>query len=257
MSSIRGFDNLFQDSVNDIALHNYNKGLAHRLRLAEMEAQQKLSFKEPKLLGGVRFSNSILPGSSVEEPATLAVGGGRAYRTFTGDETPAQGGKINRLKKFKKWTGAIGDLVPKSTRKALTERVNREIEGGKVNRLKKFKKWTGAIGDLVPKSTKKALTERVNREIEYGGKVNRLKKFKNWTSAIGDLVPKSTRKALTERVNREIEYGGMVYSNELKKALGSNKKLEGGAKRTGRLVKGSPEAKAWAEKMRQAREARR
>ena len=219
MSSIRGFDNLFQDSVNDIALHNYNKGLAHRLRLAEMEAQQKLSFKEPKLLGGVRFSNSILPGSSVEEPATLAVGGGRAYRTFTGDETPAQGGKINRLKKFKKWTGAIGDLVPKSTRKALTE--------------------------------------RVNREIEYGGKVNRLKKFKNWTSAIGDLVPKSTRKALTERVNREIEYGGMVYSNELKKALGSNKKLEGGAKRTGRLVKGSPEAKAWAEKMRQAREARR
>ena len=180
MSSIRGFDNLFQDSVNDIALHNYNKGLAHRLRLAEMEAQKKLSFKEPKLLGGVRFSNSILPGSSVEEPATLAVGGGRAYRTFTGDETPAQGGKINRLKKFKKWTGAIGDLVPKST-----------------------------------------------------------------------------KKALADRANREIEYGGMVYSNELKKALGSNKKLDGGARKTGRLVKGSPEAKAWAEKMRQAREAKR
>ena len=79
MSSVRGYDNLYNESVNDIALMNYNKGIAHRLRLQEQEMQTKLPFKEPKMLsGGVRPSNSILPGTSIE--AVPRVVGGRASR---------------------------------------------------------------------------------------------------------------------------------------------------------------------------------
>ncbi|AIW01913.1 MAG: hypothetical protein ASQ68_gp23 [Yellowstone Lake virophage 6] len=100
MSAVRGYDNLYNEHVNDIALMNYNKGIANRLRMQEQAMQSKLPFKEPQLLsGGVRASNSIVAGTTAEPPSTLAVGG-RAFRTFTGKETPSQGG-VNRLKKAK------------------------------------------------------------------------------------------------------------------------------------------------------------
>ena len=144
--------------------------------------------------------------------------GGRAYRNFTGQETPAQGGKVNRLKKAEQWSKFTRDLIPKSTRQTLTDKANSYIEGA-------------------------------------GGKVNRLKKAQQWSKFTRDLIPKSTRQALTDKANSYIEGAGMVYSNELRKAIGGCSDMSGGAKkkRAGRFVKGSPEAKAWGEKMRQAR----
>jgi hypothetical protein len=102
MSGVRGYDNLYNESVNDIALMNYNKGIANRLRMQEQQMQNKLPFKEPQMLsGGVRASNSIVAGTTAEPPSTLAVGG-RAFRTFTGNEKPSQGG-VNRLKKANRY----------------------------------------------------------------------------------------------------------------------------------------------------------
>jgi hypothetical protein len=168
MSSVRGYDNLYNESVNDIALMNYNKGIAHRLRLQEQEMQTKLPFKEPKMLsGGVRPSNSILPGTSIE--AVPRVVGGRASRRFTGNETPAEGGKISRISKAKKWTDYSKGVVK---------------EGFKI-------------------------------------------------------------------YDKVKERGGMVYSPDLQKALGCGE-CSGGA-RKGRFAKGSAEAKAWGQKMKEAR----
>ena len=47
---------------------------------------------------------------------------------------------------------------------------------------------------------------------------------------------------------------GMVYSQDLQKALGGCGECSGGAKkRSGRFAKGSAEAKAWGQKMKEAR----
>ena len=110
MSGVRGHDNLYNENINQIALLNYNKGIANKLRMQEQQMERYLPFKEPKLLGGVRYSDSIVAGTSPEGPATLAVGG-RAFRRFTGEETPAQGGKVNHLKKAKKWLDFSKDVV--------------------------------------------------------------------------------------------------------------------------------------------------
>jgi hypothetical protein len=171
MSSVRGYDNLYNESVNDIALMNYNKGIAHRLRLQEQEMQNKLPFKEPKLLtGGVRASNSIVAGTSID--AVPRAVGGRASRRFTGEETPAEGGKINRFKKSQKWTGYAKDTI-------------------------------------------------------------------------GDAFDIAKMAGMGK---------GMVYSQDLQKALGGCGECSGGAKkRSGRFAKGSAEAKAWGQKMKEAR----
>ena len=227
MSGVRGFDNLYSESVNDVALQNYNKGIAQRLRMQQTRAEQNLPFKEPKMLGGVRFSNTILAGTTAEPPATRAVGG-RAFRTFTGMETPSQGGKVNRLKKGEKWLSfskkVIGD--------AFDVYDKAKERGGKVNRLKKGEKWLGfskkVIGDAF---------DVYDKAKERGGKVNRLKKGEKWLSfskkAVGDAF---------DIYDQAKARGGMVYSQSLKDAL------EGGAvkprkPRVARFVKGSQEAK--------------
>ena len=178
MSGVRGYENLYNESVNDIALVNYNKGIAQRLRMQQDRMQENLPFKEPKMLsGGVRASNTILAGTTAEPPSTLAVGG-RAFRTFTGKETPAEGGKISRIRKAKKWT--------------------------------EFSK--GLVGDAF------------------------------------DIYDEAKAR------------GGMVYSPALKKALGGCGSCEvGGARKpkTGRMVKGSPEALAFGAKMKALREAKK
>lgn len=126
MTSVRGYDDLYGDSVNDIALMNYNKGIAQRLRMQQNIADQHLPFKEPKMLGGVRPSNTILYGTSAEGPSTLAVGGG-AYRRFTGNETAMQGG--NKFTDFAKKTGNISKKILKVGIPALTGTIA-TIEGG-------------------------------------------------------------------------------------------------------------------------------
>jgi len=103
------YDDLYSDSINDIALVNYNKGIARRLREQEINMENFLPFKQPemlglKLLGGIRPSNTIQYGTRIEFPSTNAVGGG-AFKTFTGRETPAEGGKISRYKKANKYLG--------------------------------------------------------------------------------------------------------------------------------------------------------
>lgn len=256
---------------------------------------------QPLMMGGKIAREHPLSGFSVQtgEPSTLVVGG-KASRRFTESNSEIKGAGINHLKKFKKWTKTLGDLVPESTRGALTNKVNRIIDGGKVNHLKKFKKWTSALGQMIPESTRGALVYKANKTIN-GGKVNHLNKFKKWTSTMAKMIPASTREALTNKANMLI--GGKVnHLNKFKKwtsALSSlvpdsikdkltNKAnmLIGGAlqdeeeynemndmeypkglmkvlkqgagKRTGgRMVKGSAEAKAWGEKMKAARMAKR
>ena len=144
MSSVRGYDNLYSESVNDIALLNYNKGIANRLKLQEQEMQSRLPFKEPQMLsGGVRASNSILAGTSVDGPSTLAVGG-RAFRTFTGNEKPSEGG-VNRLKKSKRWTAYAKDTIGDAFDIAKMAGMG----SGGVNRLKKSKRWTAYAKDTI------------------------------------------------------------------------------------------------------------
>jgi ribosomal protein L20 len=258
MSSVRGYDNLYNDSVNDIALMNYNKGIANRLRLQEQEMQNKLPFKEPKMLGGVRASNSIIAGTSIDG-TPRAVGGG-ASRRFTGNETPAEGGKINRLKKANKWLefskGAVGDAFDLAGM------------GGKVNRAKKAQKWLdyskGVVGDAL----------NIYDQAKARGGVNRLKKANKWLEfskgAVGDALNIYDQAKTRGGVNRAkkaqkwLDYskgvvgdafniydqakarGGMVYSPDLQKAIGCSD-CSGGAKkpRKSRFVKGSPDAKAF------------
>ena len=148
MSGVRGYDNLYNERVNDIALMNYNKGIANRLRMQEQQMQARLPFKEPQQLsGGVRASNSIVAGTTAEGPSTLAVGG-RAFRTFTGNEKPSQGGKISRIKKANKWLDfskkAVGDAFDVASMAGMGS-------GGKISRIKKANKWLdyskGVVGD--------------------------------------------------------------------------------------------------------------
>ena len=68
------------------------------------------------------------------------------------------GGKINRLRKFNRWTGALGGVaqnigdfiapVAKPIFQAGTQRAVSTINGGKINRLNKFNRWTGALGGV-------------------------------------------------------------------------------------------------------------
>ena len=212
MSSVYGFENLYNERVNDIALENYNKGIAHRLRMNEQQMQANLPFKEPKMIGGVRLSNTIKSGASVDE--TPRAVGGRAYRKFTGEEKPAEGGKISRIKKAQKWTDYSVDTVGK------------------------------AIG--------------LAKMAGMGGKISRIKKAQKWTDYSVDTVGKAIGLAKMAGMGK-----GMVYSKSLKKAIDSDSNSdsesdkEGGAKpkkkRTGRFAKGSAEAKAWGQKMKEAR----
>jgi len=204
MSSVRGYDNLYNESVNDIALMNYNKGIANRLRLQEQQMQNKLPFKEPQMLtGGVRPSNSIVAGNSIDGVPRAV--GGRAYRRFTGEETPAEGGKINRYKKSQKWTGYAKDTIGDAFDIAKMAGMG----SGGVNRYKKSQKWTKYAKDT-----------------------------------IGDAFDIAKMAGMGK---------GMVYSQDLQKALGCGECSGGAKKRSGRFAKGSAEAKAWGQKMKEAR----
>jgi hypothetical protein len=236
MSATRGYDNLYNERINDIALMNYNKGIAHRLRMQEQAMQNKLPFKEPQMLsGGVRASNTILAGTTAEPPSTLAVGG-RAFRTFTGNELPSQGG-VNRLKKANRWTKYAKDTVGDAFDIAKMAGMG----SGGVNRLKKANRWTKYAKDTVGDAFD--IYDQAKSRGAGSGGVNRLKKANRWTN-----YAKNTVGDAFNIMDQAKARGGMVYSQDLKDALGGCGDCSGGAKkprkpRTARFAKGSQEAK--------------
>jgi hypothetical protein len=264
MSSTRGYDNIYSDSVNDIALMNYNKGIANRLRMQEDQAQQHLPFKEPKMLGGVFPSGGVIAGTTIEGPSTLAVGG-RAFRRFTGNETPLEGG--NKFTDFAKKTGNISKKILKVGVPALSGAIG-TVEGGPVVGLAAAKS-SSALTDYLLGSGK-----RRGRKPKEGGKIG-LKDIIKYgkvgvetASDMYDLYGKVKSKMgagkmldkAQEVIDKVKSREGMVYSQSLKDALMKNVKglkkpiglknpiVEGGCcggARKGRFAKGSQEAKDW------------
>ena len=254
MSGVYGYDDLYSESVNDIALLNYNKGIAQRLRMQQIKMDKNLPFKEPQMLGGVRFSNTILAGTTAEQPSTLAVGG-RAFRRFTGEETPAEGGKINRLKKSKRWLGF--------TKSAINDGLDLFKKGKSIVGGKKFNLIRETKG-LIKKG--KRLYEKtpvIKGIVDFG--VNELKKNKvirNLANKVPRILGKIEKGDVRGLVNEGVDIydqyksmGGMVYSDQLKEALNGGRKC-GGA-RKGRMVKGSAEALAFGARMKALREAKK
>ena len=258
MSSVRGYDNLYNNSVNDIALLNYNRGIANRLRLQETQMNNFLPFKEPQMLGGVRYSNTILAGTSADGPATLAVGG-KAFRKFTGNETALEGGKAN-INKAYKWLDfskkviddglGIYDKVKSkgAGRKPKVPKVAR-IVGGKAS-IDDAYKWLkfgkDVAGDAVDIFDKVKSRGMGRKPKTVGG--NKVKDAYAWLDFGKKVVDDGL--GIYDKVKGR---GGMVYSQELKDALGGcgdctggkriRKSKVGGAKTSGKFVKGSQEAK--------------
>lgn len=255
MSSVRGYDNIYSDSVNDIALINYNKGIANRLRMQEQQAQQNLPFKEPKMLGGVFPSGGVLAGTTIEGPATLAVGG-RAFRRFTGNETVLEGGKFS-FSKLAKDTGNISKKILKVGVPALSGAIG-TIEGGPATGLATAKASSALTDYLLGSGKRKGGKIKMKDVIDYGkfgvdtisdviGIANKVKS----KMGSGKMLDKAQ-----DVINKVKSREGMVYSQSLKDALMKNVKglkkptniIEGGCcggARKGRFVKGSEEAKAF------------
>jgi hypothetical protein len=227
---------------------NYNKGIANRLRMQEQQAAQNLPFKEPKMLGGVRASNTILSGNSIDGSTTLSVGG-KAFRRFTGNETALEGGRASiddayKWKNFGKETAndAI-DLFGK-----VKEKVGRgrpKTTGGKI-KMKDVVDW-GKFGVETAQDAV-GLANKIHSKIG-GSKIDDARNWKKFALETADDAL-----GVFDKIKSK---GGMVYSQSLKDALMKGrsekpKSIIGGARKT-RFVKGSAEAKAWGEKMRQAR----
>ena len=221
MSGVRGFDNLYQESVNDIALHNYNKGVADRLRKQEMDMEAHLPFKEPKMLsGGVRASNTILAGTSIDGVPRAV--GGRAFRTFTGNEKPSEGG--SRLSKAYKWKAFANETADDAL--ALAKKA---VSGGST--IRKAYKWKAFANETADDAL--ALAKKA---VSGGSRISKAYKWKAFANETADDAIKLVKKGIS---------GGMVYSPSLKKALEDNSNKVGGAKpkKAGRFAKGSKEAK--------------
>ena len=236
MSATYGYDNLYNEHINDIALLNYNKGIANRLRSQEQQMERYLPFKEPKLLsGGVRASNTIQPGTGIE--AVPRAVGGRAFRSFTGKELPSQGG-VNRLKKANRYLDfskkVVGDAFG-----IYDEAQKRGAGSGGVNRLKKANRWLDfskkAVGDAFDVASMAGMgtggvnrLKKANRYLDFSkkvvgdafgiydeaqkrgagsGGVNRLKKANRWLDfskkAVGDAFDVASMAGMgTGGVNR-------------------------------------------------------
>ena len=264
MTAVYGYDNLYNESINDIALLNYNKGIAQRLRMQENVMHQKLPFKEPQMLGGVRASNTILAGTTAEPPTTLAVGG-RAFRTFRGDESPAEGGKINRLKKAKRWLGFTKDVINEGFN--IFDKGKSRMGGKKFNLIRETKGLIKKGKNLYEKN------KVVKGIVDFGvGELKKNKVIRNLANKVPRILGKIEKGDVRGLVNEGVDIydqykgmGGMVYSPALRDALAKKprktrvEKLDGGARkpRTGRMAKGSPEALAFGQRMKALREAKK
>ena len=114
-----------------------------------------------------------------------------------------EGGKVNRLKKAKRWTGFAVDTADKGL--DLVEKgmkiggTGYAVSGGKVNRLKKAKRWTGFAVDTADKGLDL---------VEKGMKIGGAKKTSPWIA----------------HVKKVAEAQGISYKDALKVASASYKK---------------------------------
>jgi hypothetical protein len=149
--------------------------------------------------GGNISSNSIMPkfakGSQEARDHMARIramrGCGRRKPKYDSDsddeivEMEMEGCGPKGLKKFNKWTGAIGDFlkpVAKPILEAGTKRTVQAIEGSGPKGLKKFNKWTGAIGDFlkpVAKPILEAGTKRIVSGIEGSGLPEEIERAKH------------------------------------------------------------------------------
>jgi hypothetical protein len=166
-------------------LKAYNKGVAAALAASELHASY--AFPDPtrfpdgfKMKGGGSDGYSVGPGSvDNAEYSSLVVGG------CCSCGGGMSGGKVNRLKKAKKWLdfadSALG--VGEKHVSAVKSLAGAGMSGGKkkVNRVKKAKKWLGFVDSALGVGEKhaEAAKEIVGAGIS-GGKVNRVKKAKKW-----------------------------------------------------------------------------
>jgi hypothetical protein len=174
------------------------------------------------LSGGVRPSNTITPGSGVDGVPRAV--GGRAFRTFTGDEKPYEGG--SRLSKAYKWKSFANETADDALKL-----VKKVASGGKVSKIRKAYKWKAFANETAEDAL--ALAKKA---VSGGSRLSKAYKWKAFANETADDALKLVKKGMS---------GGMVYSPSLKKALEDNGNKVGGAmpKKAGRFVKGSKEAK--------------
>jgi hypothetical protein len=172
----------------------YQKMISSRLLSTNKEMIGNLA--QPTMFGGKIAREYILPGEvSYSYPDTLSVGAPvKRPRTISKgfwvdspeavlSEAPPHGGKRYKVKSFINDVNALGKLIPKSTREAITAKANQEISGsgmsgGKKYKVKSFINDVNALGKLIPKSTREAITAKANQEITGAGvKKRRSKKM--------------------------------------------------------------------------------
>jgi hypothetical protein len=217
---------------------------------------QLFNSSTPSLFGGKRARQWVLTGENeYAYPSTLAVGSRGFHRrtlggSFWGDENGdldgagISGGKKYKVKSFINDVNALGKLIPKSTRDAMTDKANSKIagagiSGGKKYKVKSFINDVNALGKLIPKSTREAITDKANSKIAgagiSGGKKYKVKSFINDVNALGKLIPKSTREAITDKANSKIAGAGRKRRS---KKMDIDEWLNGGAL-SSQVMKGS------------------
>ena len=169
-------------------MNSYQHLIANSLLSSQHKMINKLSQPQlfnsstPALFGGKRARQYVLTGENeYAYPSTLAVGShGFQRRTlggsFWGDENgDLEGGKKYKVKSFVNDVNALGKLIPKSTREAITDKANAKIagsgiSGGKKYKVKSFINDVNALGKLIPKSTREAMTDKANAKIAGAGR---------------------------------------------------------------------------------------
>lgn len=172
-----------------------------------------------------------------------ALGHGIARSMQDMGESEMTGGKVNRLHKFHRWLGAVKDIgsyikpVAEPILGALTSRAVSHISGN------------GAVprGLLKEGRIKPAVMPREWQNEQLKLKVQ---KGEGFLDDLKSITKKVLPYATTYATGNPIT--GAILNQLGQKALGNGVAGKGG-RGSGRFKKGSPEAKAWAVKMREAR----
>jgi len=185
-----------------------------------------------RLVGGIQGSGMDFMGGGVHihhhhhTPHSYAEGGNLGYGLSYSGVGPSgrgmEGGSASYghhnmvgtgpagLKKFQKWTGAIGDYlgpIANPILEAGRDRLVEGIRGSGPKGLKKFNKWTGAIGDYLGPIANPILEAGRDRTVEgiRGSGPKGLKKFKKWTGAINDYLGPVTNPILEAGRDRLVQ----------------------------------------------------
>lgn len=173
-------------------LEIYNKMVSDRLKGYDMEYAKRndldnLSKNNELLRGGTRPRKHVMVGtdSSTYAPSHNA----------PAELVGVSGGKVNRLKKAKKWTDFAVDTANKGI--DLAKKGQDELSGGS----KDLDKAKAVLKSYMDGKRKSGPTKKQKDLLEQhgiisktgdasGGKVNRLKKAKRWTGFVADTVDK-------------------------------------------------------------------